>query len=207
MWQSQAVDAARALSANPSLAIVMIQTPLPSDIDAVLRFLAGELQVNDLPSEEVKRLRDTLERYVQTIMLYPGASPERVLGVAKGANREVMRAHMRLLMIWLHPDRAGDTWRANYSKRVLDAWRIKSAIPQCIDAPPLNVSSRRVRPKTRELKLSWVPLPIKSSRRQNRPRRFATVLLIVAMIVLFAAISNPVREYAASAFLTNISMK
>jgi hypothetical protein len=200
---NQALEAARALALNPSLASAMRQARLPQDISVLLRFLAGDLAASDLTQGDAGRLMDIVERYVVAVMLYPGAAPSRVLGVTKDAPRDQARAHMRLLMIWLHPDRAGDTWRAPYAGRVLEAWRQISSAPSNVlpvDAPPPQIR----RPLTRPVRLAWVAQPV-AKRRQNTMAAIVGPALVALALVAVAVFDNPLRQWAQAAFTSYAS--
>jgi hypothetical protein len=86
---------------------------------------------------------------VQNVLLFNGAPPHRILGVNPGASREDMRTHMRLLMLWLHPDVAGaDAWRTAFAPRVISAWRDVSG--GAVDATrPAAPAALQVRPAAR----------------------------------------------------------
>ena len=198
MGTNQALEAARALAQNPNLATVMQNARLPSDIDMLLRFLAGDETSGAMSRGDPARIQDVVERYVKAVMLFPGAPPERVLGVSPGATRDEMRAHMRLLMIWLHPDRGADAWRAAYSSRVLEAWRLASSGSSSPVQPARNPPNNR-RPHTMPLKLNWVQQPV--SRRTSMRRRAAIVApaLLVLLLAAITAFDNPVRQWAESA--------
>ncbi len=203
MATNQALEAARALALNPSLAPAMRQARLPQDISVLLRFLAGNLAASELTQGDAGRLMDIVERYVVAVMLYPGAAPSRVLGVAKDAPRDQARAHMRLLMIWLHPDRAGDTWRVSYSGRVLEAWRQISSAPANVrpaDAPP-----QIRRPRTRPVRLAWVAQPVAKKRQRNRMAVIAGPALVALALVAVAVFDNPLRQWAQAAFTSYAS--
>jgi hypothetical protein len=181
----------------------MRQARLPQDISVLLRFLAGDLAASELTQGDAGRLMDTVERYVVAVMLYPGAAPSRVLGVANGAPRDQARAHMRLLMIWLHPDRAGDTWRAPYSGRVLEAWRQISSAPANVrpaDAAP----GQNRRPRTRPVRLAWVAQPV-AKRRRNTMAAIVGPALVALALVAVAVFDNPLRQWAQDAFTSYAS--
>ena len=198
MATNQALEAAHALALNPSLAPVMRQARLPQDISVLLQFLAGDLAASELTQGDAGRLMDIVERYVVAVMLYPGAAPSRVLGVAKDATRDQARAHMRLLMIWLHPDRAGDMWRVSYSGRVLEAWRQISSTPANV-RPAVAPQAQIRRPRTRPVKLAWVAQPV-AKRRRNTMAAFAGPALVALALVAVAVFDNPLRQWAQAAF-------
>ena len=124
-----ALDAALALARTPRLAPRMRARPLPDDVIDVLRLLAGDAEAMERARDFARplgavRRRDLLaacELYVQQVVLHPQACPWRALGLAPGADRELARDHFRLLMLWLHPDRAGVGWREPFARRVIDA--------------------------------------------------------------------------------------
>lgn len=203
MATNQALEAARALALNPSLAPAMRKARLPQDISVLLRFLAGDLTSSELTQGDAGPLMDIVERYVVAVMLYPGAAPSRVLGVAQDAPRDQARAHMRLLMIWLHPDRAGDTWRAPYSGRVLEAWRLISSAPANVrpaDAAPAQIR----RPRTRPVRLAWVAQPV-AKRRRNTMAAIVGPALVALALVAVAVFDNPLRQWAQDAFTSYAS--
>jgi hypothetical protein len=201
---NQALEAARALALNPSLAPLMRQANLPADISTLLRFLAGDLPASVFTQGDAGKLMDVVERYVIAVMLYPGAAPSRILGVTNGAPRDQARAHMRLLMIWLHPDRAGDTWRAPYSVRVLEAWRHISSAPANIR--PADVASAQVhRPRTRPVRLAWVARPVVKKRRRNTMAALAGPALVALALLAIAVFNNPLRQLAQAAFASYAS--
>ena len=128
---NRALDAALALARNPGLAASMRGRPLPSGIPLLLQLLAGKSDVASSAAEALKlderSVRFAVEHYVQTVMLFAGAEPQRVLGVAPGATRGEMRTHLRWLMHWLHPDHNAAAWRSAFASRVLTAWREASS--------------------------------------------------------------------------------
>ena len=197
MATNHALEAARALALTPSLAPAMQRARLPDGVPALLRFLAGETDGSELTRTDASRLHDIVERYVLTVMLHPGAPPERVLGVEAGASREEMRAHMRLLMIWLHPDRAGDAWRTTHSARVLEAWRkLSAASARAATQAPLPASRRMRRPQTRAIKLAWVARPVSPRRKRGSLLLWAALACALAALAVF---DNPLRQWAESA--------
>ena len=88
MQANRALDAALALARNPGLAASMQGRPLPSGIPLLLQILADEADVAGGVAQAFKlderSLRFAVEHYVQTVMLFAGAEPARVLGVAAG---------------------------------------------------------------------------------------------------------------------------
>jgi hypothetical protein len=190
---NQALEAARALALNPSLAQVMRQARLPADISTLLQFLAGELDASELMNGDAKRLLDIVESYVVVVMLFSGASPARVLGVSDGVSRDRARSHMRWLMIWLHPDRSGDVWRAPYSARVLEAWRLFSRMPST-SSPDAPLSKSR-RPQTRPTNLTWIAYPVPLRLRVDKKMARVPPALLILAIAIIIFLDNPLREW------------
>lgn len=170
----------------------MRRQELPPDVGPVLEALAGtEATIDALAASartDAQSLRDVLANYVQQVMLFHGAAPRRVLGVGAGASRAQMRAHMRLLMIWLHPDRSGGEWRAAFSARVLEAWgavqggeagasaRARTAPVAIPPVRPASRGSRGSAPRTRAVRHPWVQAPV-----ARPPRaRWALILTLAA---------------------------
>lgn len=185
MKQNPAIEAAIALTRNPGLLGPMRRQSLPSGVTDLLRLLAEDAPID-------RRLRDTLEAYVQNVMLFDGASARRVLGVGADAGRPEMRSHLRLLMMWLHPDRNGSAWRAAFAAKVLAAWRSGAE-------PPGSVARRGQRSRVRPVRLTWVPLALVPAPaiRQRRSRRW---LVLAALLALAIAIPSdgPSRLVAVS---------
>lgn len=197
MGSNQALEAARALAQNPGLAPGMRNARLPDGVESLLRFLAGDDQRALSGRSDPARVQDMVERYIMAVMLYPGAAPERVLGVSSGASREQTRAHMRLLMIWLHPDRGADAWRSAYSVRVLEAWRVLSAPAPAASAARVSRSSGR-RPQTMPLKLNWVPRPVGRPAPRGRKLAIIAPAVLILLIAAMAVFDNPLRQWAES---------
>ena len=127
MRRNPALDAAVALSHSPRLSQPMAGRPLPTGVDLVLRVLARDDRAVDEAQLQTRlrtgALRTVAELYVLRILFDRGATPHRVLGVERGADRARARRHMGYLMMWLRPDRQADAWRAALARRVIDAWR------------------------------------------------------------------------------------
>jgi hypothetical protein len=188
---NQAFEAALALARNPSLEQSMQFATLPEGIHELLRFLAGELAATDISTQQTPNISDIVARYVTSVMLYPGAASERVLGLSAGAHRDEARRNFRLLMIWLHPDHNSNSWRSRFTTRVLAAWKEQSSSAQDTVRKSVRVTGR---PLTRPVRLSWVKKPVV---RENRPKRFGTAAIITLIIAAIGVIfmDNSVRRY------------
>jgi hypothetical protein len=216
MQANRALDAALALARNPGLAASMRSRPLPSGIPLLLQILADESEVALSVAQALRvnerSLRFAVEHYVETVMLFAGAEPTRVLGVATDATRAEMRTHLRWLMRWLHPDHNPAAWRSAFAGRVLTAWREASSPDAVANAPqrrPRGEARRSGRPglPVYPLRLAWIAYPLKEERRINWRRASARtglclVLVTLASLVLSEALPERVgsglRELSAA---------
>lgn len=167
MRPNLAIEAALALAANPALVGPMRRQPLPPGVSGLLQLLADGVDTD-------RRLSEAIQCYVQNVMLFPGAPPRRVLGVRDDAPREKAREHMRLLMLWLHPDHNQAEWRSGFAARVLEAWRHLAKA----DAAPTPGRAARPTQKSRRVRVAWVP--IETPVRRRRGLRYALLALCVA---------------------------
>jgi hypothetical protein len=180
MRANPAIDAALALAVKPALAEAMRRQPLPPGVTELLRVLADE-QGGRTP------LLDAIEHYVQRVLLYPGASPRRVLGVGPDATRAQMREHMRLLMMWLHPDRNGAAWRSSFASRVLEAWR------EAANAPPPEEEGTGAPPARppRNGRIAWVRTRVSPSPSMRRPGFKLAIALVIVLLALTTPNATP----------------
>jgi len=186
---NRALDAALALAANPLLAPNMRRQDLPPGIEVLLRALSGNPEalaaLVGMARISERKVLDALENYVQQVMLFNGAPPHRILGVATSASREDMRTHMRLLMIWLHPDRSGVEWRAAFSARVLSAWREAQLSGGETRAghiqPPLRQSASH-RGRRTGARQTWRQIPV--SRKRGVLRRWSPLVAVAVLSVV-----------------------
>jgi hypothetical protein len=137
----------------------MRRQPLPAGTTDILQILSGDKAV----LAEAKRLTlldenvimAVVELYVLRVMLFPGASPRRILGVDYGAERGQIRRHMGYLMVWLHPDKNETAQRAAFARRVLEAWRqIETGTEVYEPRPPLEAGRSR-----KMFVLPWIAPP------------------------------------------------
>lgn len=169
-----ALDAALALARTPRLALRMRARPLPDDVIDVLRLLAGDAEAMERARDFARplggvRRRDLLaacELYVQQVVLHPQACPWRALGLAPGADRTLARDHFRLLMLWLHPDRAGAGWREPFARRVIDAWTVVAR--EDGEGRDGGVHARPPAPGSAANLMKWVRRPLRLRRRRGR---------------------------------------
>ncbi|ATQ69556.1 MULTISPECIES: hypothetical protein [Methylosinus] len=179
------------LAIAPRLAARLRRRPLPDDVLEVIRIAAGcdatLEQAATLVRREPKFVKAAAQFYVLQIVLHPGADCYRMLGVREGASRDVMRLHLRWLLLWLHPDRSDSEWRSGYARMVLAAWREVGghvAIPSCgsrndIQAPMLASARRSIRKR--------IP------HQRKRHARVSRWIVVAALLVAALSFLGPVR--------------
>jgi hypothetical protein len=161
MRPNQALEAAFALSRAPSMVRVLRRQPLPTGITLLLQILARETEALSEAKRQTRldenELVAVVELYILRVMLFRGASARRILGVEDGPERGHIRRHMGYLMGWLHPDKSGNTWRAPFARRVLEAWRqVDMGTETCEPRPPF---SQRRQTRKALFVLPWISLP------------------------------------------------
>jgi hypothetical protein len=160
MSANLALEAALTLSRAPSMVRLLRRQPLPTGITLLLQMLAGEAhalnEVTRLTGLDENEVTAVVELYILRVMLFRGASPQRVLGVEDGSERGQIRRHMSYLMGWLHPDKSGNTWRVAFSRRVLEAWHQVDTGTEAYE-PPAPLSQRRQNRKPAFV-LPWISL-------------------------------------------------
>jgi hypothetical protein len=185
----RAIWSALDLAAAPALAAAARRQDLPDGVIELIRIVAGCPEALEAATRLVDRseqeVRAAAEFYVTQILLHDGADARRVLGVSKIAGRDEMRAHMALLMLWLHPDHAKSDWEAAFAQRVVSAWRELSA-----GAPPRQ---RRRAPRRltrlRAAPSALMPAPARAPRRGV----LAKILLVCALAALIYVMSDLTR--------------
>jgi len=171
MHPSRALIAAVALSRAPGLASVLRAQPLPSGVELLLRVLAHDPDASEaaraMAGLSEAELIAAAELYVLQVMLYPGAPSRRVLGVEPEADRAAVRAHLRLLLNWLHPDKNTNAWHAPFASRVIAAWRqVDSGLE---DDQPRDRDV--IRPRWFAYRMPWIAWP--SEARHKRTSRWS----------------------------------
>lgn len=126
----------------PGLARQLRCRPLPDDILDLIK-VAGSCQdtcrqLAMATGRSPETIRIAAAHYLHLVLLYPGAPPERVLGLSGRVPYEVMLQHKRWLLRWLHPDRNGDVWESAHLARVLKAWNDLAAEPASSDGERLG---------------------------------------------------------------------
>jgi curved DNA-binding protein CbpA len=106
--------------------------PLPAGFDNLVTAVGGALSPHQL--EATARVLGTsateLDRasrfFLRQVLLAPGSSHYRILGVSPGADEETIRQHYQLLVRFFHPDRSLDDpdRDALYTARINEAYRV-----------------------------------------------------------------------------------
>ncbi|MGD1038637.1 MAG: J domain-containing protein [Roseiarcus sp.] len=129
------------------------------------------------------------ELYVLQVMLYQGASPRRILGVAPNADRAVIRAHLRDLLNWLHPDKNKSAWHAAFASRVIAAWR---QVDRGLDGDerPRGLAGGEP-PSARAHRVPWIALPLVASPERSARRSMKGLRIFLAGLTLFSGVTVP----------------
>ena len=131
--KGSALEWALALLRAPGERLVLRQRPLPREGMETLLAVAAEASPETL-AEQARRfgeteanLLDAARFYAREVLFHPQADAYRVLGVEPRASAEEIKAHFRLLQLWLHPDRARSEDDVVFAARVNSAWnRLRS---------------------------------------------------------------------------------
>jgi len=191
----------------PSVAAQARRQPLPEDVLEVIRIAAGcdeALQeAVRFSGREGTYVKAAAEFYLQQILLFSTADSYRVLGVRADAERDEIRRHLRWLMIWLHPDRAKESWQTAFAARVLEAWR---DVGRAAPGPAARENTRRTAlpPESPRSTSGRRPLLLRRhgerrpapGRREGALLGLLLVLLMSLLIVIFVFL-DPDRSFGA----------
>lgn len=127
MSNTDALKVAIDLFHLPSQVRAMRARPLPKGTKLLLRIASG----NDEAMREAQRqsdrpapaIREAAIFFVEQILLERGADEYRTLGLDHTAPANELRAHMALLIKWLHPDLNNDDHRSTTARQVIRAWK------------------------------------------------------------------------------------
>jgi hypothetical protein len=101
-------------------------SPLPDDVNTLLRIAAGDdeaaNQAADATRQSPNKIREAAAFYVEQILLHPDADHYRVLGARPDASAAELRRNMAWLIRWLHPDQHNGGERSVFAGRVTKAW-------------------------------------------------------------------------------------
>jgi hypothetical protein len=179
MREATALEVAVGLLHLPSRVRTLRGGDLPSDLETLLRIVAGDDRAlaDALRSAEVSEqtVLTAASFYIEQVLLHPDADSYRALGVNPDAPTDQLRRHMALLLRWLHPDREANVARAVFVGRVTKAWNnLKTAERRAVyDAE---------RGKIADSSSSGLPVPSGAAKSvhssthgaNGRPRRFET---------------------------------
>jgi hypothetical protein len=159
MSDGDALRAAIGMFYVPSRVHLMRSAPLPAGINLVLRLAAGDADAPDEAERLCGRSADVTRPaaifFIEQVLLCSEGDSYRLLGLDAAATTAELRAHMALLLKWLHPDRNGETHRAHLAQRVIQAW-------DKVKTPERRQRYDAERP----------PRPLKPSRKSGSSRRF-----------------------------------
>jgi hypothetical protein len=126
MSEGDALRAAIGMFYVPSRVHVMRSAPLPSGINLLLRLAAGDADAADEAQKLCERSADVTRPaaafFIEQVLLCASDDSYRLLGLDNTATAAELRAHMALLLKWLHPDRGGEAHRLHLAQRVIQAW-------------------------------------------------------------------------------------
>lgn len=187
-----AIELALDLARMPSLARSYVAPPIPSNIVEVMHIAAASPSACQeaalVTGESETVLVEAARFYLQQLLFRPGADCYRVLGLQPGAPRDTARNHMRLLLLWLHPDRNSNL-EAIYAERVLKAWREISA-PDSLNEPSYRSrASLKKNGRSPSFRLPWIERP---AERRRRRRALATWILAPGLMISFVLLSAAV---------------
>lgn len=131
MTDGEALRAAIDLFYLPSKVRIVRTQPLPKGTGLLLRLAAGDTAATREAQTHSNRSASANTQaavfFIEQVLLKPDADEYTILGLDPTANIAEFRAHMALLLKWLHPDISGDEYRSLMARRVIDAWnKIKS---------------------------------------------------------------------------------
>jgi hypothetical protein len=101
--------------------------PLPKGTKFLLLIAAGDADAmrtaQDLSSRPSAAIHEAATFFIEQILLEHSADEYRKLGLDRTAPIAELRAHMALLMKWLHPDINSDERRSAMARQVIRAWK------------------------------------------------------------------------------------
>lgn len=123
---SDALRAALSLVSAPAQVRAMRKLPLPPDTKILLLIASGDEEASLAAAGVTHRTPDHLVAaasfFIEQILMCPDADSYRTLGLDSTAPNSELRAHMALLMRWVHPDLDASGKREKFAHRVLRAW-------------------------------------------------------------------------------------
>lgn len=101
--------------------------PLPKGTKFLLLIAAGDVDAmrdaRALSNRPSNAIQDAAIFFIEQILLDRSADEYRTLGLDCSAPTAELRAHMALLLKWLHPDINNDARRSAMARQVIRAWK------------------------------------------------------------------------------------
>lgn len=165
---ARALGTALELSRSPRMATILAESPIPGDVEEVLR-AAASWETCTAAAVEFGVGADALQLaarlYLKQVLFHDNADCYRILGIRPEASRETARRHFSWLLRWLHPDR-NSGWDSAYAERVVTAWREISKQRAAAAEVSVDTSS-----SSQRAAVSRPLRPAKRQKRNSRPRR------------------------------------
>ena len=156
--------------------------PLPKGTKFLLLIAAGDgdamRNAQGLSNRSSTAIREAAIFFVEQILLERDADAYRTLGLDHNAPTTELRAHMALLMKWLHPDLNNDERRSTMARQVIRSWKQVNAPDNVKQEPPSsarhpsNATQRRIENFAAAKRGTAYTIPPAAS----RTRRFACLL-------------------------------
>jgi hypothetical protein len=188
MSDADALKVAIELFHLPSQIRAMRALPLPKGTKLLLRLAVGDADamreaqmLNDRPQFVI---RQAAIFFIEQILLDPVADEYRTLGLDHAATTNELRAHMALLLKWLHPDLSSDDHRSAMARQAIQAWKKVNSSeklrrrPAAIARIPTNGRHRRTGKSVAKHVPMQSTLPI--ARRTHKLRRILRIIAAAA---------------------------
>jgi hypothetical protein len=175
------------------LAAALRSQALPAGVGLLLRILASDpgasQEARAMTGLREAELVAAAELYVLQVMLYHGASSRQILGVTPDTDRAVIRAHLRHLLNWLHPDKNTSAWHAAFASRVIAAWR---QIDRGLEDRewPRGLAARGP-PLARTHRVPWIALPLEAAPKRSARRGAKGLHYFFAGLTLICGVTVP----------------
>jgi hypothetical protein len=134
----------------PSQVRVVRSLPLPKGTEFLLRLASGETRAAREAEMHGDRSANANRAaaifFIEQILLSPESDEYRILGLDHTATKAELRAHMALLLKWLHPDLTSNEHKSLMARQVIEAWNKIKVSKRSIDRIAENAISRQARP-------------------------------------------------------------
>lgn len=153
MSDADALKVAIELFHLPSQIRAMRALPLPKGTKLLLQLAVGDAdamrEAQMLSDRPQFVIRQAAIFFIEQILLDPVADEYRTLGLDDAATTNELRAHMALLLKWLHPDLSSNDHRSAMARQAIQAWKKVNSSeklrrhPTAIARIPTNARHRR----------------------------------------------------------------